>query len=74
MIQLYQSLQQENGSKKNDLSDDQYFVNKNIQKYIRRFKIPMLRSDLCEYSDAYIFVKGTITIEGTNANNRMDKI
>ena len=34
----------------------------------------MLRSDLCEYSDAYIFEKGTITIEGTNANNRMDKI
>ena len=34
----------------------------------------MLRSDLCEFSDAYIFVKGTITIEGTNANNRIDKI
>ena len=24
----------------------------------------MLRSDLCDYSDAYIVVKGTITFEG----------
>ena len=24
----------------------------------------MLRSYLCDYSDAYIFVKGTITVEG----------
>ena len=27
----------------------------------------MLRSDLCDYSDAYIVVKGTITV--TNRNN-----
>ena len=26
----------------------------------------MLRSDLCDYSDVYIVVKGTITVEGTN--------
>ena len=26
----------------------------------------MLRSDLCDYSDAYIVVKGTITVEGDN--------
>ena len=25
----------------------------------------MLRSDLCDYSDAYILVKGTITVNGT---------
>ena len=24
----------------------------------------MIRSDLCDYSDAYILVKGTITVEG----------
>ena len=24
----------------------------------------MLRADLCDYSDAYILVKGTITVEG----------
>ena len=28
-----------------------------------RFKTSMLRSSLCDYSDAYILVKGTITIE-----------
>ena len=27
-----------------------------------RFKISMLQSDLCDYSDAYIVVKGTITV------------
>ena len=26
-----------------------------------RFKTPMLRSNLCDYSDAYILVKGTNT-------------
>ena len=31
----------------NDLSSGQFSVNKNI-----RFETPMLRSDLCEYSDA----------------------
>ena len=29
-----------------------------------RFKTPMLRSNLCDYSDAYILVKGTITVNG----------
>ena len=24
----------------------------------------MLRSDLCDYSDAYILVKGTVTVNG----------
>ena len=33
----------------------------------------MLRSDLCEYSDAYIVVKGTITAEGDNNANRPNK-
>ena len=37
----------------NDLSGSQYSVNKNI-----RSKTPMLRSELCDYSDAYIVVKG----------------
>ena len=32
----------------NDLSDGQYYLNKNI-----RFKTPMLRSDLYDYGDAY---------------------
>ena len=29
-----------------------------------KFKTTMLRSNLCDYSDAYILVKGTITITG----------
>ena len=28
----------------------------------------MLKSSLCDYSDAYIFVKGTITIAGAGDN------
>ena len=36
-----------------------------------RFKTPMLRSDLCDYSVAYIVVTGDITVEG--ANNRDKK-
>ena len=31
----------------------------------------MLRSDLCDFSDAYIVVKGNITI--TNPNNAKEK-
>ena len=34
-----------------------YNENKSI-----RFKTPMLRSDLCDYADAYILVNGTITV------------
>ena len=33
----------------------------------------MLRTDLCDYSDAYIVVKRTITVAGTNVNNRTNK-
>ena len=42
----------------NSLSNT-YNENKSI-----RFKTPMLRSDLCLYSGAYILVKGTITVNG----------
>ena len=48
------------GVKVNDQSgsaDDRYKPNKQIG-----FKTSMLRSDLCNYSDAYIVVKGTITV------------
>ena len=33
--------------------------------YDIKFKTTMLRSNLCDYEDAYILVKGTITITGT---------
>ena len=30
----------------------------------------MWRSDLCDYSDVYIVVKATITVDGKNDNNK----
>ena len=42
-----------------------------------RFKTPMLRSDLCDYADAYILVNSAITVtangDNNNANNIRDK-
>ena len=40
-----------------------------------RFKSSMLRSDLCDYSDAYIFVKGTIDLlaDDANENDKAEK-
>ena len=38
-------------------AEDRYKPNKQI-----RFKTSMLRSDLCDFSDAYIVVKGNITV------------
>ena len=31
----------------------------------------MLRSDLCDYSDGYIFVQGTVIVEEANDVNKM---
>ena len=52
----------------NSLSNT-YNENKSI-----RFKTPMLRSDLCDYSDAYILVKGTITVTAPGVNNDANNI
>ena len=38
-----------------------------------RFKTSMLRSILCDYSGAYILVKGTITDANTAAQNQSNK-
>ena len=46
-----------------------YNENKSI-----RFETPMLRSNLCDYSDAYILVKGTITVTALGANNGANNI
>ena len=54
--------------KVNDLSGGQYSVNKN-----GRFKTSMLRSHLSDYSDAYILVKGTVTVEGDNDSKKRNK-
>ena len=32
-----------------------------------RFKTSILRTSLCDYSDAYILIKGTITVANTAA-------
>ena len=47
----------------NDESREAYNVNSQI-----KFKTTMLKSSLCDYSDAYILVKGTITIAGEGAD------
>ena len=47
----------------NDESRGAYNVNSQI-----KFKTTMLKSSLCDYSDAYILVKGTITIAGAGAD------
>ena len=44
-----------------------------------KFKTTMLKSSLCDYSDAYILVKGTITVndtaaQGASANNTNKKV
>ena len=46
-----------------------YNENKSI-----RFKTPMLRSNLCDYSDAYILVKGTTTVMAPGVNNNANNI
>ena len=33
----------------------------------------MLRSTLCDYIDAYIFVKGAITVKSTDDTNKINK-
>ena len=58
----------------NDESRGTYSVNRQIN-----FKTSMLRSSLCDYSDAYILVKGNITVnntaaDGAAANNTNKKV
>ena len=52
----------------NSLSNT-YNENKSI-----RFKTPMFRSNLCDYSDLYILVKGTITVTAPGVNNNANNI
>ena len=58
----------------NDESRGTYNANSEI-----KFKTTMLKSSLCDYSDAYILVKGTITVNNTaaadaDANNTNKKV
>ena len=59
---------------KNDESRGAYNVNSQI-----KFKTTMLKSSLCDYSDAHILVKGTISVtntavQGAAANNTNKKV
>ena len=47
----------------NDESRGTYNINSQI-----KFKTTMLKSSLCDYSDAYILVKGTITTDGAGVD------
>ena len=58
----------------NDEARGTYFPNKQI-----KFKTSMLRPSLCDYGDAYILVKGNITVNNTavadaGANNTNKKV
>ena len=58
----------------NDESKGTYDVGNEI-----KFKTTMLKSSLCDYSDAYIRVRGTIIVnntaaEGAAANNNIKKV
>ena len=52
----------------NDESRGAYNVNSQI-----KFKTTMLKSSLCDYSDAYILVKGTISVNNSAAANNTNK-
>ena len=52
----------------NDLSSGQCYVNKNL-----RFKTLLLRSELRDYIDGYIFVKATIIVEADDHDEEIDK-
>ena len=48
-------------------AEDRYKPGKRI-----RFKTSMLRSDICDFIDAYIVAKGTITLTKTNGRDFID--
>ena len=63
-----------NWVEKNDESRGTYNVNSQI-----KFKTTMLKSSLCDYSDAYILAKGSIIVNNTaaadvDANNTNKKV
>ena len=56
--------------KGNDLTRGQYSVSESI-----KFKTSMLRSDVCDCSDAHVILKGTIDLlaAAANENNKAQK-
>ena len=68
-MRIYQDLLLKKWVEVYDQSEKNYSPDKEI-----RIKTSMLRSDLCDYSDAYIIAKGDITLEGNNDANKRKKI
>ena len=52
--------------------NDEFRGTYNVNSQIK-FKTTILKSSLCDYSDAYILVKGTITVKNTVAANNTNK-
>ena len=61
MIKIYQDLLPKKWIEVYYQSGGNYNVNKEI-----RIKVSMLRSDLCDFSDAYVVVEGTVTVVRPN--------
>ena len=55
--------------KENDLSEGQYCKNKN-----KKFKTPTLRSDFCDYREAYAVVKKKCKLDDANENDIAEKV
>ena len=53
----------------NDDAREMYNENSQI-----RFKTPMLKSSLCDYSDAYIIVRGTKVTDGVGADDNARRL
>ena len=68
MIKIYQDLLPKNGLKSMTIQKKNYSANKKI-----RIKTPISGSDLYNFSDAYIVVKGDITLAGNNDANKRNK-
>ena len=69
MIKIYQDLLLKDRSKFMIIEKKNYNVNKEI-----RIKILMLRSDLYDFSDAYIIVKRTITVTDPDNEKKKQKL
>ena len=67
-MRICQDLLQKKWVEVYDQSGGHYNVTKEI-----RIKTSMRRSDLCDYSDPYIVVKGDITLEGNSDANKQTK-
>ena len=69
IITIYQDLLLKKWIEVYDQSEGNYNPHKEI-----RIKTSMLRSDLCDFSDVYIVVKGTVTVVRPNNAKRNESV